>query len=99
MVSASQIDQYEIQWDPSTGEYWDVTTAGTVHKLTPAQLKADVAAGATVVQVKSPPKPGSTPTSLKSTGVSGSGTTMTFGSNPPTNQTSAGNSGLTSGNV
>lgn len=56
-TTAAQTDQYVVEYDKANNTYYDVTTKGTVHKLTPAQLAADLKSGATAVSVGARPMP------------------------------------------
>lgn len=60
-TTASQIDQYVIEYDTKAHRYYDVTSRGTVHHLTAAQLAADRRAGATTVKVPGRPMPAAAP--------------------------------------
>lgn len=54
-TTATMTNDYTVVHDTTTGNYYDVTKAGTVHKLTPGELARDLAAGASVKHTNKTP--------------------------------------------
>lgn len=65
ITTASQTNQYVLARDKQTGAWYDLTTKGTAHLLTPAQLAADRKAGARTTVIATRPTPSTARTTAK----------------------------------